>query len=80
VYPGLTSEQQRGFEQFFEAARNINVTFKVANVDGSPSSADAREVGTYEYVNSDGQSQHQPVKIGATLRREGGGWRLISVR
>ena len=40
VYPGLTSEQQRGFEQFFESARKINVTFRVASVEGTPSAAD----------------------------------------
>jgi eukaryotic-like serine/threonine-protein kinase len=80
VYPGLTSNQQRGFEQFFQAARSINVTFKLANVDGTPSGADARVVGTYEYVDSDGRAQQQPVSFAATLRREGGGWRLISVR
>ena len=35
VYPGLTADQQRGFEQFFEAARKLDVTFRVASVEGS---------------------------------------------
>ncbi|HEY0529898.1 MAG TPA: protein kinase [Gemmatimonadaceae bacterium] len=80
VYPGLTGEQQRGFEAFFQAARSINVTFSVANVDGTPTTADARLVGSYEYVTTSGKSQREPVSFAASLRREGGGWRLVSVR
>ncbi|MGH7605162.1 MAG: protein kinase domain-containing protein [Gemmatimonadaceae bacterium] len=80
VYPGLTADQQRGFEQFFQSARDINVTFRVAKVDGTASSADARLVGTYQYVNSDGRAQSQPVSFAATLRREGAAWRFVAVR
>jgi len=80
VYPGLTSDQQRNFEQFFQSARNINVTFRVANVEASGSSADARLVGTYEYVTSAGKTERQPVSFAATLRHDGNTWRLVSVR
>jgi serine/threonine-protein kinase len=80
VYPGLTSEQQRGFEQFFQSTRSINVTFRVTNVEAAGSSADARLVGTYEYVTTAGQSQREPVSFAATLRHEGGQWKLVSVR
>jgi len=80
VYPGLTSGQQQGFEQFFQAARSINVTFRVASVEGSGGSADARLVGSYEYVTTEGKAERQPVSFSATLRHEGNGWRLVSVR
>ena len=80
VYPGLTSDQQRNFEQFFQSARNINVTFRVANVEASGYSADARLVGTYEYVTSAGKTERQPVSFAATLRHDGNAWRLVSVR
>ncbi len=80
VYPDLTSGQARGFEQFFRSAQNINVTFRVTNVEGSASSAEARLVGSYDYVNSAGQAQHQPVSFAAALRNSGSGWRLVSVR
>jgi len=80
VYPGLTSEQQRGFEQFFQAARSINVTFRVANVETSGASADARLVGTYEYVTTAGKTERQPVSFAATLRHDGNRWHLVSVR
>ncbi|MDB4882440.1 MAG: protein kinase, partial [Gemmatimonadetes bacterium] len=80
VYPGLTSEQQRGFEQFFQAARRINVMFSVGNVESTASTADARLSGHYEYENTSGKVERQPVSFVATLRRDGGGWRLISLR
>ena len=80
VYPGLTSGQQQGFEQFFQAARNINVTFRVTNVELSGSSADARLVGSYEYTTTAGKAERQPVSFAATLRHDGSGWRLVSVR
>jgi hypothetical protein len=80
VYPGLTADQQRGFEQFFESARKIDVTFRVANVEGTPTSADVRVSGRYEYEGSAGRTERQPVSFAATLRKEGGGWRLVAVR
>jgi serine/threonine-protein kinase len=80
VYPGLTSEQQRGFEQFFESARKINVTFRVASVDGTPSTADVRVTGRYEYENSAGRSERTPVGFAAALRKDGSAWRLVAVR
>ncbi|MEO8193090.1 MAG: protein kinase [Gemmatimonadales bacterium] len=80
AYPGITAEQTRGFEQFFQAARSINVTFRVAGLETSGNSADARLVGTYEYVRTDGKSERQPVSFGATLHYEGSAWRLTSVR
>jgi len=80
VYPGLSGDQQRRFEQFFESARNINVTFRVDNVEGTANAAEARLVGSYEYVNSAGRTDRQPVSFAASLRRESGGWRLVSVR
>jgi eukaryotic-like serine/threonine-protein kinase len=80
VYPGLTSDQQRGFEQFFEAARKINVTFRVASVDGTPSAADVRVTGRYEYESATGRAERQGVSFAATLRRDGAAWRLVSLR
>ena len=79
VYPGLTAEQQRGFEQFFQAARRLNVTFRITNVESSGSSADARLSGSYQYENASGRVERQPVSFVATLRRDGPSWRLISV-
>jgi hypothetical protein len=80
VYPELTGNQERGFEQFFKSARSINVTFRVTNVEGTASAAVAHLAGAYDYVNAGGQSVHQPVGFAATLRNSGSGWRLVAVR
>ena len=80
VYPGLTSDQARGFEQFFQSARNINVTFRVTDIEMSGNNADAKLVGSYQYVSSEGKTERQPVSFSASLRYESGAWRLTSVR
>jgi serine/threonine-protein kinase len=81
VYPGLTSDQQRRFEQFFEGARTINASFRVANMTASgPSAADAHLVGVYEFVTVAGKTERQPVSFAATLAQEGRAWRLTSLR
>ena len=80
AYPGITSDQARGFEQFFQSARNINVTFRASNIDVNGNNADARLVGSYQYVGSDGKSERQPVSFSATFRYDGSNWRLVSVR
>ena len=79
AYPGLTADQARGFEQFFESARSINVTFRVVGLETNGNSADARLVGTYEYV-SGSRTERQPVSFAASLRNDGSSWRLVSVR
>jgi hypothetical protein len=80
VYPGLTADQQHGFEQFFQSARKIDVTFRVANVESTGSSAEARLAGSYEYESVTGKVERTPVNFAATLRRDGSEWRLVSLR
>ena len=80
VYPALTSEQQRNFEQFFKMARSINVTLRLANVESSGSSADGRLEGNYEFVTNEGRTERQSVSWAVTFRHDGNAWRLGSVR
>ena len=80
AYPGITSDQARGFEQFFQSARSIDVTFRVTDLETNGNSADARLVGSYRYTTSDGKSQQQPVSFSASLRYDGSSWRLTAVR
>jgi hypothetical protein len=80
VYPGITSFQQRSWETFFSRARNINVRFRIEDLQSSTSSADARLVGTYEYTNSDGKADTQPVSVSASFQRDGNSWRLVAIR
>ena len=80
VYPGLTSEQQRNFEQFFKIARSINVTLRLANVESSGSSAEGRLEGSYEFVTNEGRTERQSVAWAVTFRHDGNAWRLVSAR
>jgi tRNA A-37 threonylcarbamoyl transferase component Bud32 len=80
VYPSLSAAQESSFQRFFDAARRINVTFRVSALEGSGSSAEARLTGNYEYVTTDGKSERQPVSFAASFRHDGSAWRLVSVR
>jgi hypothetical protein len=80
VNPGLTSDQQRNFEAFFQNARSVNVTFRITNLESTGASADARLVGSFDYVNTENREQRLPVSLAATFRHEGSAWRLVSVR
>ena len=81
VYPGLTADQQRRFEQFFDGARTINASFRVSSISASSASAaDAQLVGVYEFVTVAGKTERQPVSFAVSLRQEGRTWRLTSMR
>jgi serine/threonine-protein kinase len=80
AYPGLTADQQKGFEQFFRAVRSLRVDFAVSDLNVRDSTAEANVSGAYEFEGSDGKSQRQPVTFRATLRRSDAGWRLASVQ
>ena len=72
VYPGMTPVQQRGWEQFFETVRDIKAQLTVGSLDVA---------GRYSYINNTtGRAESQPVSFQATLRRDGGGWRIVQVR
>jgi eukaryotic-like serine/threonine-protein kinase len=79
AYPGLTGDQERGFREFFASARNINVTFRVVGLEANGNTAEARLIGTYEYV-AGSKTEKQPVSFAATLRHDGTAWHLTSVR
>jgi hypothetical protein len=81
VCPGLTSDQQRRYEQFFEGARTINASLRVANISASSASAaDAQLVGVYEFVTVAGKTERLPVSFAVSLRQEGRTWHLTSLR
>jgi serine/threonine protein kinase len=79
AYPGLTSAQQGQLETFFQAARTIDAKLRISSLDASANSAEARVVGSYDYVTSEGRSESRPVSFAMSLRREGSGWRVVSV-
>ena len=79
AYPGLTSAQQGQLETFFQAARTIDAKLRISSLDASPNSAEARVVGSYDYVTSEGRTETRPVSFAMSLRRDGSGWRVVSV-
>jgi ketosteroid isomerase-like protein len=81
VYPGMTGVQQRGWEQFFQLVRDVKAQLSVERLDVSGATADAQIIGGYTYLNtSTGRAENQPVSFRASLRQEGGRWRISQVR
>jgi serine/threonine protein kinase len=80
AYPGITAAQAKGWQEFFPTLRSLRVTLTVSGVDVNGSAADAKVVGTYDYITEAGKTLQQPVSFQATLRREGGAWQLASIR
>ncbi len=81
VYPGMTSVQQRGWEQFFELVREVKAQLEIDRLDVTDSNAEAQVRGTYTYLNTSTQrNERQPVSFTALLRREGGRWSIVEIR
>jgi eukaryotic-like serine/threonine-protein kinase len=79
AYPGITSAQAKGWQQFFPTLRSLRVTISIGDLAVNGTNADAKLVGAYDYVTDDGKTQHQPVSFQASFRREGTLWQLLSV-
>ena len=79
AYPGITSAQAKGWEQFFGTLRTLRVSLGVSGLDVSGSSAEAKLVGTYDYVTDGGKATQQAVAFQAAFVREGSAWQLVSV-
>jgi eukaryotic-like serine/threonine-protein kinase len=80
VYPGMTPSQQSAFEDFFRSVRTLRAGFTTSNLQVDGNTAEARLSGTYDFVTGTGQTEHQPLTLQATLKREASGWRFVSIR
>lgn len=81
VYPGLTPSQQQDWSRFFETVQDVVVTLHVAKLDVADSAADADLAGEYVYDNlSTHRSVRQAVTFHATLRRNAGIWKMVTIR
>ncbi len=78
VYPSLTGDQQRDWEQFFRAARTVKAQLAVARLDLGSGTADVAVSGGLDF-DAGGGTQHQPMSFRATAALENGAWRLRSV-
>ena len=79
IYPNITASQARGLLDFFQRAKNLNVTFRIEDLSSTASSAEATLAGRYEYVNPDNENKHENVSVAATFQRDGNAWRLTSI-
>jgi hypothetical protein len=80
AYPGMTPAQQRGWEQFFDYARTLRVSYAVSGVDANGATAEVRVTGAYDFTTAAGKRERQPVSFSATVRHDGSAWRLVAVR
>ena len=80
LYPGISAEQQRGFQSFFNAVKSLRATLTAGTpvIDGA--NATAHVTGAYDFADADGKAQHQVVSFSATFRRDGTRWHIVSVR
>lgn len=78
--PGLSASQASVYARLFETARTINVTFRATSIEGSGNTAEARIVGTFEYVTADGKTERQAVNMAGTFRHDGSEWHIASLR
>src|SRR5262245_6357038 len=79
AYPGMTSAQSKGWEDFFKTLRSIHATLTASGLDVRGDAADARVSATYDYVTTAGKSMRGQDSLQASFRREVGAWRLVAV-
>jgi hypothetical protein len=80
VYPSVSADQRRAFEEFFRSTRTLSAKLSVASLQVDGASAEAQVNGAFDYVTTSGTTEHQPVSFRAALRREHGGWVLAAIR
>src|SRR6266480_249378 len=81
AYPGLTSGQQKSWQDFFQSVRHLKAGLTVTAVHLSGLTAEAIVSGIYEYDNArTGVTERRPVTFRAILLVDAGGWRLTTIR
>jgi hypothetical protein len=81
TYPGLLPDQARVWEDFFRGVTDVDVELNVTGLEVAGNAAEARLSGVYVFTNpSTRRTQRENVAFQASLRREGGGWRIASLR
>jgi hypothetical protein len=82
VYPGLTSEQERNWRQFFDAVNDVQATFAISSLTVRGDSAEAMLTGQYAYQNgTTGRAERQPATVSMRLARTAGDeWVVVGIR
>ncbi|HWB41479.1 MAG TPA: protein kinase [Gemmatimonadales bacterium] len=81
VYPGLSAAQSREWEEFFGGVGSIEVELEVTGLEVSGETAGAQLDGVYVFEDpGTRRTRREHVAFQAQLRREGGRWRITSLR
>jgi hypothetical protein len=80
VYPSMSGEQRRAFEDFFRSIRSLKASLGVNGLQVDGATAEAQVAGSFVYVTTSGGDEHRKVSFGATLRRVQGVWTLANVK
>ena len=81
AYPGLTPQQAQELGTFLQKTKDLRARLKMTALDRDGDRADATVEGTYEYQDLEtGRTERLSVSLHATLRSDGSGWRLVSIR
>ena len=81
TYPGLQAAQAQEWEEFFRGVSDIDVELNVTGLRLDGDAAEAYLAGVYVFTNpGNGRTQRESVGFRALLRREGGVWRIASLR
>jgi serine/threonine-protein kinase len=81
VYPGLSAAQSHEWQEFFRGVREVDVELEVTALQVSGDSAAAQLAGVYVFDDpGTHRTRRENVAFQAQLRREGGRWRIASLR
>ena len=80
IYAGMPSAQQRGWQDFFQRARNINVTLRIEDLSSTTTTAEATLAGRVDYLNSDNENKRDNLSFAASFQRDGSAWKLVALR
>ncbi|HEY0928555.1 MAG TPA: protein kinase [Gemmatimonas sp.] len=80
AYPGISRDQQQGFERFFSSTKSLTASLILGGLEVHDRTADGRVTGTYEFIGGSGRKEVQMVSFRAQFERDGDNWRLTSVR
>ena len=78
AYPGITRDQQQGFERFFSSTKSLTASLLIGGLDVRDRSAEGRVTGTYEFIGGSGRKEVQMVSFRAQFERDGETWRLTA--
>jgi hypothetical protein len=81
TYPGLQPQQAREWEEFFRGVNDVQVELQVTDLKVNGDAGEAALSGVYLFANpGTHRTQREPVSFRATVRREGGRWRIAALR